>query len=58
MLRVTSDERKYAICAAAHIAYLGAILRKRKAPGGGDAPGGSKPERGPNDDQEPDEALA
>lgn len=27
LLRITADEPKYAICAAAHIAYIGAIRR-------------------------------
>ena len=42
----------------ASAAYLGAIQQKRKAPGDANVPDGSQPERRPNDDQEPDEALA
>ena len=38
LLRITADWPKYAICAATHIAYLGAVLHKKKggAPGGAD----------------------
>ena len=29
LLRITADEPKYAICVAAHIAYLGAVMFRK-----------------------------
>ena len=40
MLRITADEPKYAICVAAHIAYIGAI---RRSPAGSRDPAQGEP---------------
>jgi hypothetical protein len=40
LLRITADEPKYAICATTHIAYLGAVLHKKKGGAAGGATGG------------------
>ena len=40
LLRITADEPKYAICAATHIAYIGAI---RRSPAGSRDPAQGEP---------------
>ena len=50
-LRITADWPKYAICAATHIAYLGAVLPKlREQPA---TRRGAPPPRSPGDDEAP-----